>query len=172
MPVCKKCKNYVLTIPCPHCGSGEEFHSRGATDIKQIVPSSVQAVTRKAPDPIPIKSSSTRDDTNVHLSLEKAYEELDPKGHSNYKSSYKKHTSSPRTKSTIKTTSIPKDHDFRQNYNDEKIVEFEQQIKDMNSSIKTLSSLVKTLIKNNEVIIKVISNDYNNIEDKQENKET
>lgn len=156
MPVCKKCKNYVLTIPCPHCGSGEEFHARESDEIKQIVPLSVQAVTRNAP--APTRKSTTHNVIERYSSVAEAYKELNPKEH--YSMRKTQNTNLPKNKPKKKSSNLSNEYDFKQNYNNEKIEEFEKQIINMNSSIKTLNSLVKTLIKNNNAIIKVISSDY------------
>ena len=41
-PVCKKCRNYVMSFPCPHCGSDQEFTDREPDEIKPIIPLDLQ----------------------------------------------------------------------------------------------------------------------------------
>lgn len=41
-PVCKKCLNYVMNFPCPHCGSESSYEDRTAGDFKPIIPKELQ----------------------------------------------------------------------------------------------------------------------------------
>lgn len=51
-PVCRKCHNYILRFPCPHCGTAESFDNRTTEDIKPIVPTEIQAEFDEPPPPI------------------------------------------------------------------------------------------------------------------------
>ena len=61
-PVCKKCRNYVMGFPCPHCGCDQEFTERNPDEIKPIIPLDLQESFEAPPTPIdqvnPIKNVS------------------------------------------------------------------------------------------------------------------
>lgn len=42
IPVCKKCHNYVMKFPCPHCGASESLIEREIGEIKAIIPEELQ----------------------------------------------------------------------------------------------------------------------------------
>ena len=51
-PVCKKCRNYVMRLPCPHCGAEEALTDREADEIKPIIPLDLQESFKEPPAPI------------------------------------------------------------------------------------------------------------------------
>jgi hypothetical protein len=51
-PVCKKCHNYVMKFPCPHCGSDASFQDRSPDEIKPIVPVELQGDFEEPPPPL------------------------------------------------------------------------------------------------------------------------
>ncbi|MFW9916782.1 MAG: hypothetical protein ACFFGZ_14350 [Candidatus Thorarchaeota archaeon] len=65
-PVCRKCHNYILSFPCPHCGTEESLDDRTVADFKPIVPAEVQATFDEPPAPI----------TKAHSVSDSAKEEL------------------------------------------------------------------------------------------------
>ncbi len=50
-PVCKKCRNYVMKFPCPHCGGELEFTDRKIDEIKPIIPLDLQETFKEPPEP-------------------------------------------------------------------------------------------------------------------------
>jgi hypothetical protein len=48
-PVCKKCKNYVMALPCPHCGGDQAFTERTPNEIKPIIPLDLQETFQEPP---------------------------------------------------------------------------------------------------------------------------
>ncbi len=51
MPVCKKCRNYVMKFPCPHCGSDLTMSDRTEGEIQPIVPKELQGDFEEPPPP-------------------------------------------------------------------------------------------------------------------------
>lgn len=50
-PVCKKCRNYVMDFPCPHCGSEQALTDREEDEIKPIIPLDLQESFGEPPPP-------------------------------------------------------------------------------------------------------------------------
>ena len=48
-PVCKECKNYVMALPCPHCGGDQAFTERTPNEIKPIIPLDLQETFQEPP---------------------------------------------------------------------------------------------------------------------------
>jgi hypothetical protein len=48
-PVCKDCRNYVITLPCPHCGGDQAFTERTPNEIKPIIPLDLQETFQEPP---------------------------------------------------------------------------------------------------------------------------
>jgi hypothetical protein len=42
VPVCKKCRNYIMKFPCPHCGSELSISDRAKGEIQPIIPTELQ----------------------------------------------------------------------------------------------------------------------------------
>ncbi|MHA1449231.1 MAG: hypothetical protein ACTSP4_07410 [Candidatus Hodarchaeales archaeon] len=40
--MCKKCHNYVMKFPCPHCGASQSLIERDKGEIKSIIPEELQ----------------------------------------------------------------------------------------------------------------------------------
>jgi hypothetical protein len=57
-PVCKKCRNYVMGFPCPHCGGDQALTDREADEIKPIIPLDLQESFKEPPPPLDISDSS------------------------------------------------------------------------------------------------------------------
>lgn len=51
-PVCKKCRNYVMDFPCPHCGAQQALTDREANEIKPIIPLDLQETFKEPPPPV------------------------------------------------------------------------------------------------------------------------
>ena len=63
MPVCKKCHNYVMKFPCPHCGSDLSLEDREKGDIQPIVPVELQGDFAEPPPPSYADSTPKRTST-------------------------------------------------------------------------------------------------------------
>ncbi|MFW9902802.1 MAG: hypothetical protein ACFFFH_00600 [Candidatus Thorarchaeota archaeon] len=50
-PVCKKCRNYVMGFPCPHCGGDQALTDREADEIRPIIPLDLQESFKEPPPP-------------------------------------------------------------------------------------------------------------------------
>ncbi len=48
-PVCKECKNYVMALPCPHCGGDQAYTERTPNEIKPIIPLDLQETFQEPP---------------------------------------------------------------------------------------------------------------------------
>ncbi|MHA2054997.1 MAG: hypothetical protein ACXACP_13200 [Candidatus Hodarchaeales archaeon] len=57
MPVCKNCHNYVMKLPCSHCGSDLSLDDRKDGDIQPIVPVEIQGDFSEAP---PLSSAASQ----------------------------------------------------------------------------------------------------------------
>ena len=51
-PVCKKCRNYIMGFPCPHCGSEKALTDREANEIRPIIPLDLQVTFKEPPPPV------------------------------------------------------------------------------------------------------------------------
>ena len=63
MPVCKKCHNYVMKFPCPHCGSDLSLDDREKGEIQPIVPVELQGSFAEPPPPSYADSDPKRSST-------------------------------------------------------------------------------------------------------------
>ncbi|MFX1505726.1 MAG: hypothetical protein ACFFDC_06380 [Promethearchaeota archaeon] len=57
-PVCKKCRNYVMGFPCPHCGGDQALTDREADEIRPIIPLDLQESFKEPPPPLDTSDGS------------------------------------------------------------------------------------------------------------------
>ena len=68
-PVCKKSLNYVMSFPCPHCGSEKSYTERDTSEIKPVISKEFQATFEKPP----LSKSSSMSDLTQSDNSSKAH---------------------------------------------------------------------------------------------------
>ncbi|MFX1284589.1 MAG: hypothetical protein ACFFB5_13090 [Promethearchaeota archaeon] len=138
-PVCKKCHNYVMKFPCPHCGSDESFYDRSAEEFKPIIPTELQGDFDEPPPPtngFGFSSPPVTKTAETHISSRSG-------------SSIQEQTQSPNTmdyKFGSSTTSSSR------------LENMEITIKTIENEIKTLASDMKNIQKSQKVIENILTN--------------
>ncbi len=133
-----------MKFPCPHCGSEETLSSRSPDDIKMIVPKEFQGDFDEPPPPVysPVASTSlTKGPSSITSSAQKR----------NKKSSGLKNlpSSDPYGISAPEPISDP--------LIDNRLLEVEVAIKNMENEMKTISADMQTILKSQKVIESILT---------------
>lgn len=142
-PVCKKCHNYVMKLPCPHCGSDTSFQDRAADEIKPIVPVELQGDFEEPPSPLsssgsPLMSSQASGDSGPSQQRQVQ---------SPVAVDHQAQSQASLSTQSGETFVGPPDHST------EKLPEnMETIIRSMENKLNTLSSEMKSLLKSQKVI--------------------
>ena len=134
-----------MNFPCPHCGSEESLSTRSPDDIKMIVPKEFQGDFDEPPPPVyspGVSTSLTKGSSSITSSAQK--QKKGSNGIENLPSSATYRSSAPGE--TIPETSF-----------DNRLLDVEIAIKNMENDVKALSVDMKTLLKSQKVIESILT---------------
>ncbi len=139
MPVCKKCRNYVMKLPCPHCGSDLSLTDRTTSDIQPIIPKALQGDFEEPPAPSYVEGIPDRESMEPIPSKKESYRsESESKGVHSSEPSY---SSQPRASSpsvdNVTNSFLPKV--------DNRLTLIESSMKSIQNELSTLSKSQKVI---------------------------
>ena len=144
MPVCKKCRNYVMKFPCPHCGSDLSLTDRTTSDIQPIIPKTLQGNFEEPPAPSYVEGIPDRESMgSVPSRKESPKSEPMSKGVHSSKPSYSSQpgASSPSV-DNVTNSFLPK---------------VDNRLTLMESTMKSIQNELSTLLKSQKVIENILT---------------
>ncbi|MHA1994616.1 MAG: hypothetical protein ACW97Z_08760 [Candidatus Hodarchaeales archaeon] len=144
MPVCKKCRNYIMGFPCPHCGSDLSLTDRTNTDIQPIIPKELQGDFEEPPAPSYVEGIPERQNMEPVSSVK---EKTSPKSRSTGG-----HSSGPSYSPQMSSPSISAD-----NVSDSFLPKMDNRLSLMENTMKSIQDELSTLLKSQKVIENILT---------------
>ncbi len=144
MPVCKKCRNYIMGFPCPHCGSDLSLTDRTERDIQPIIPKELQGNFEEPPAPSFVDGIPDRESMGPPPS----HKEKTPTSSSGY--STPSSAPSPSTQSSSPSLSAG-------SVSDSLLPNVDNRLSMMEASMKTIQNELTTLLKSQKVIENILT---------------
>ncbi len=143
MPVCKKCRNYVMRFPCPHCGSDLSLTDRTERDIQPIIPKELQGNFEEPPAPSYVDGIPDRDSMGPPPSKKEKKQTESPSYSAPSASSYSGSSSSP----SLSADSV----------SDSFVPNMDNRLSMMEATMKSIQNELTTLLKSQKVIENILT---------------
>ena len=144
MPVCKKCRNYIMRFPCPHCGSDLSLTDRTERDIQPIIPKELQGSFEEPPAPSYVEGIPDRESMGPVPST---------------KEKTRTASSSPSAPSSVPTYSTPSSSSSPStgSVSDSFLPNVDNRLSMMEASMKSIQNELTTLLKSQKVIENILT---------------
>jgi len=144
MPVCKKCRNYIMGFPCPHCGSDLSLTDRTNSDIQPIIPKELQGDFEEPPAPSYVEGIPDRHSMGPPPSFKtKSHSESRSQGGNSSGPSYSPQKSSPSLSAENVSSSF--------------LPQMDNRLSLMENTMKSIQDELSTLLKSQKVIENILT---------------